>query len=1113
MEPNLTSLYSSHPLHTALEKILKQTKKVFVKGLQTSALSFFVSSDKTLNARPLIVIMDDDETAAYTYNDFQAAEKNRDVFYYPFSHKHSVLKTEGENELSTESLLSKTEVLDKISKSANYVLITYPEALAENVISEKELEKNTLILTKGEKVNTDFIVEVLDTYGFQLVDFVAEPGQYSLRGSIIDIYSYSNDEPYRVDFFGDEIDSIRTFDVVNQLSINKIDKITIIPDICRRESEFQKIPFLDFVSKDCILWFNDLNFCKGQIKNFALKNAGEEGGGEVDPDKPQFVEYEDFIKSSEGKVVFDAGLSANERTDGNTLKFNVLPQPVFKKNFSMLADSIDEHQQLGYQTFIAVMNDHQNIRLHDIFHSDAVKKNVDFQPVMISVHQGFIDNDLRLCCYTDHQIFERYLKFRLKETQIKRNRDALTISEMNTLKPGDFVVHQDHGIGTFGGLETQDIGGKPHEVIRLVYKDNDILFVSIHALHKISKYKAGDGEPPKIYKLGSAAWSKLKQKTKAKVKDIAAKLIKLYAQRKHEKGFAFSQDSYLQQALEASFIYEDTPDQEKATAAVKADMEKPEPMDRLICGDVGFGKTEIAVRAAFKAATDGKQVAVLVPTTILALQHYKTFSDRLKDLPCTVEYVSRLRTYKEVKDILKRLEDGKIDIIIGTHKIVGKDVKFKDLGLLIIDEEQKFGVSVKEKLKQLKLNVDTLTLSATPIPRTLQFSLLGARDLSIINTPPPNRYPVVTEVHTFNEKIIREALEYEMGRHGQIFVIQNKIKEIYKTEALIKKLCPKAVCLTGHGQMDGNILEDIMLSFINNEADVLISTTIIENGLDIPNANTIIVMDAQNFGLSELHQLRGRVGRSNKKAFCYLFAPPEENLTPQARQRLKAIESFSELGSGFNIAMQDLDIRGAGNLLGGEQSGFITEIGIETYQKILDEALEEIKEEELKNASADVVQPSDLKYVTDCNIDTDMEVLLPEDYVENVAERVKIYRQLDGVKDEDELLGIAKILEDRFGKIPPQTRELFNVVRIRWAAIKLGIERISMKGGKMLCYFISEDSSPYFQSQTFGNILLYLQKHPRNTQMKQVGGKACIVVNVIDNTKKALDFLSGILAN
>lgn len=1117
---NLTELFAKHPNHKSLENILKSSKNVFVKGMQTSALSFFVSSDAQLRQRPTIIVMDNDEDAAYTYNDFQCAEKDRPVFFYPFSHKHSSIKN-AETSVSPESLLSKTEVLDKISKLDNFALITYPEAIAENVICSEELEKNTLSLKVGDKVNTDFIVEVLDEYGFQRVDFVAEPGNFSQRGSIIDIYSYSNEEPYRIDFFGDEIDSIRTFDVVNQLSIEKVESITIIPDICKSESEFKKIPFLDFVNKNSVLWFNDLGYCREQIKHLQERNINStDENGEPDPDKPQFVESEQFESSIKDKTIIDSGLAIDNISPDKTLKFNILSQPNFKKNFSMLADSIFEYQNQDFDVYIAVMNDHQNIRLHDIFKSDAVRNKVDFKHIIISINKGFIDNDLKLCCYTDHQIFERYLKFRLKEARIKKNRDALTINEMNTLKPGDFVVHQDHGIGTFGGLETQEINGKTQEVIRLVYKDNDILFVSIHALHKISKYKGGDGDAPKIYKLGSNTWNKLKQKTKSRVKDIAEKLIKLYAMRKQQKGFAYSPDSYMQQALEASFIYEDTPDQEKATAAVKADMEKPEPMDRLICGDVGFGKTEIAVRAAFKAATDGKQVAVLVPTTILALQHYKTFSERLKDFPVTVEYLSRLRTAKEVREIEKKIASGEIDIIIGTHKLVGKGISFKDLGMLIIDEEQKFGVSVKEKLKQMKLNVDTLTLSATPIPRTLQFSLLGARDLSIISTPPANRYPVVTEVHTFNENIIREAIDFEMSRHGQVFIIQNKIKNIYPTEALVKKLCPNAVCLTGHGQMDGNILEDIMLSFINNEADVLISTTIIENGLDIANANTIIVMDAQNFGLSELHQLRGRVGRSNKKAFCYLMAPPEENLTVQARQRLRAIENFSELGSGINIAMQDLDIRGAGNMLGGEQSGFINEIGIETYKKILDEAVAEIKEEEFRNKLQDSDTEDDekeellknIKFVSDCTIDTDMEVLLPDTYVENIAERVKIYRKLDNVKDEDELNIVASKLEDRFGKIPKQTKSLFNIVKMRWLAIDLGLEKITLKNNKMLCYFVTDSESAYYQSQTFGDILLYLQKHQQNTQMKQVNGKACMVIDKIDNTEKALKFLQGILS-
>lgn len=1094
----ITKLYASHPLHQELAQALAPGNPVHVKGMQTSALSFFISSDKTLAQNPLIVVMDNDEDAAYTYNDFQTAEQKREVFFYPSSKRKSALRSAGDdNTLSQESILSKTEVLDKISKLDNYVLITYPESLAENVISQKELSDNTLAVRTGQKIDTDAITDVLDKYGFEYVDFVAEPGQYSKRGSIIDIYSYSNDEPYRIDFFGDEVDSIRTFDVVNQLSVEKVKEITIIPNICSDDTEAPKIPFLEFASPDSVLWFHDMKL--------AMDNAVKISGT---PDE--------LTRSVISHKIVDTGVLPDSDV-ARQLKFNIIDQPNFKKNFSLLADNIYEYQQLGFETYIAVINDHQSIRLHDIFASDAVKNKVDFRSVQMSLNKGFIDYDLKLCLYTDHQIFERYLKYKLKEAQIKRNRDALTINEMNSLKPGDYVVHQDHGIGIFDGLQTIDINGKPQEVIRLVYKDNDNVFVSIHALHKISKYKAGDGEPPKIYKLGSGAWNKLKMKTKAKVKDIAEKLIKLYAMRKKQHGFAYSPDSYMQQALEASFIYEDTPDQEKATAAVKADMESSEPMDRLICGDVGFGKTEVAVRAAFKAACDGKQVAVLVPTTILALQHYKTFSDRLKDFPVKVEYMSRLRTAKEIRTVEKSIADGTTDIVIGTHKLVGKGITFKDLGLLIIDEEQKFGVAVKEKLKQLKLNVDTLTLSATPIPRTLQFSLLGARDLSIISTPPANRYPVVTEVHTFSIDVIKEAIDYELSRHGQVFIIQNKIKRIHETEALVRKLFPQASVLTGHGQMDGNILEDIMLSFINNEADVLISTTIIENGLDIPNANTIIVMDSQNFGLSELHQLRGRVGRSNRKAFCYLLAPPEEHLTVQARQRLRAIESFSELGSGFNIAMQDLDIRGAGNLLGGEQSGFINEIGIETYQKILDEALAELKEEELQSQLTDtdtdsdsgIELPKDYKFVSDCQVDTDMEVLLPADYVQNMAERVKIYRALDSVKDPAELESVSKRLTDRFGAIPKQTLALFNVVKLRWLAMDLGFEKLMLKNGKMLCYFVSNGNSPYYKSSQFGNILVRIQ-HKRNCQLKQINGKPGLVVDKIINTNDALLFLDSL---
>ena len=1112
MENIITALYQKHPAHDALQKSLLKGEKVQIKGLNTSAAAFFISSDSKLNNQPFIYVADSEEDAAYIYNDFQTAEQNRSVFFYPFSHKKSALK-KAENTLSPEFLLSKTEVLDKIQQNQNFVLVTYPEALAENVISSADLQKNTLELFKGLEVNTEFITEVLDSYGFQLVDFVFQPGQYSLRGSIIDIFSYSNDDPYRVDFFGEEIESIRTFDIIDQLSISKVDRITIIPDICKHNADIKKIPFLDFIPKNSVLWFSDLDYCRLQIESLADAHVFVSEDGEEDTDTPDFVSIDTFDAALKQKQVFDNGSTAELKS---VVKFNITPQPVFQKNFLLLAQNIREYQNSGYQTFVSVLNEKQNIRLHDIFTSDPAIGNVDFSAIVMTIHQGFVDNDLKLCCYSDHQIFERYLKYRLKEAKIRKSREAITLNEMNSLKPGDYIVHTDHGIGTFGGLETIDKNGHPQEVIRLVFKDNDILYVSIHALHKISKYKGADGEAPKIYKLGSNTWNKLTQKAKAKVKDIAQKLIKLYAQRKQQKGFAFSPDSYLQQALEASFIYEDTPDQEKATAAVKADMESSEPMDRLICGDVGFGKTEVAIRAAFKAATDGKQVAVLVPTTILALQHYTTFKERLKDLPCNVEYISRLRSVKDIRDILKRLASGDIDILIGTHKIIGKDVVFKDLGLLIIDEEQKFGVAVKEKLKQMKLNVDTLTLSATPIPRTLQFSLLGARDLSIINTPPPNRYPIVTEVHTFNQEIIKEAIDYELNRNGQVFIIQNKIKELYKTEALVKKLCPNAETITAHGQMDGKMLEDIMLGFINNEADVLICTTIIESGLDIPNANTIIVLDAQNFGLSELHQLRGRVGRSNKKAFCYLFARPEENMTPQARQRLKAIESFSELGSGFNIALQDLDIRGAGNLLGGEQSGFISEIGMETYQKILDEAIIEIREQEYQeqlkgNDTGETTPaplPQNMKFTSDCIIDTDMELLLPETYVENITERLKIYRKLDNVKDEQSLQQIAQKLTDRFGKIPEPTEQLFNVVRMRWIAIELGMLKIILKNGKMVCYLVEDQDSPYYQSPQFTRLIEH--HNGKDCVLKPVNGKPCLVVEKITNPEKALNFLKKI---
>lgn len=1126
MKNFFTRLYVSHPLHKSVSDAFVSSSFLNIKGLHTSATSFFISSDNFYTSKPLVVCLDNEEDAAYMFNDFQNAETDREVFFYPFSRKFSQLKN-AKTAVSSEFLLSKTEVLDRIIKLDNYVIVTYPEALAEKVISSENLIKNTLQLSRGNAIGSDFIIEVLDQYGFQHVDFVFEPGHYSQRGSIVDIFSFSNDKPYRIDFFGDEIDSIRSFDVMNQLSIEKVDSITIIPNICKDNDQEIKIPFFDFVNKDTNLWFNDLQYCIETIgKLESLKKSSVKSDDDLlneDDDiktTSQIIGTEEFLNSIKGKNITDLSPTPLFKSD-KILEFNILPQPSFKKNFNLLADNIKHYQTENYDTHISVLNEKQNIRLHDIFASAAVNTKITFKHVVMNVVSGFIDNDIKLCLYTDHQIFERYLKYKLKETDLRKGREAIGLNELNTLKPGDYIVHSDHGIGVFGGLEQIKINGLPQEVIRLVYKDNDILFVSIHALHKISKYKGSEGESPKIYKLGSNTWSKLKQKTKSRVKDIAQDLIKLYAQRQKQKGFAFSADTYLQQALEASFIYEDTPDQEKTTAAVKADMESPVPMDRLVCGDVGFGKTEIAVRAAFKAVCDNKQVAILVPTTILAMQHYKTLTDRLKDFPCNVEYLSRLRSAKDTKEIIRKLKDGQIDIITGTHRIVGKDVIFKDLGLLIIDEEQKFGVAIKEKLKQLKINVDSLTLTATPIPRTLQFSLLGARDLSIINTPPPNRFPIVTEVHTFNKDIIKETIDYELDRIGQVFIIQNKIRDLYKTEELVKSLCPKATIVCAHGQMEGKQLEDIMLSFINQEVDILISTTIIESGLDIPNANTIIIMDAQNFGLSELHQLRGRVGRSNRKAFCYLFAPPEEILTKQARQRLKAIESFSELGSGINIAMQDLDIRGGGNLLGGEQSGFISEIGMETYQKILDEALTEIREQEYQQAltqsksnnddNTEILINQEVTFITDCTIDTDMELLFPQSYIENVSERVKMYRKLDNIKNETDLSEFETMITDRFGKLPDQSLQLFNIVRIRWKAIELGIERIILKNSKMICYLIADTESAYYQTKTFMKILLFAQHHAKICKIKETGGKPSLTIDNIKNPEKAYTALNNII--
>ncbi|MDD4108778.1 MAG: transcription-repair coupling factor, partial [Prolixibacteraceae bacterium] len=953
----------------------------------------------------------------------------------------------------------------------------------------------------GDKISTGFLNEFLSEYNFERVEFVYSPGQFSIRGSIVDVFSYSNEDPYRLDFFGDEVESIRSFNIDSQISKESLQTIVIIPDIQNQNLEGTRVSLFEFLPEKTIFLGNNLNRFFYQVNNIYRQTIQAKS---EDESISELIINGSTLKSQlEMRTVCDWGADHFFEPDV-IFKFSNSRQPVFNKNFSILGENIEEHQNNGYQVYILSSQEKQIERLQSIFKD--IKADAAFTPVSFTLHEGFIDHDLKICCYTDHQIFERYHRFKLKSR--KEQREAITLKELNMLHPGDYVVHIDHGIGKFAGLARTEINGKFQEAVRLVYKNNDSLLVNIHSLHRITKYKGKDGTEPVLNKLGTGAWQKMKNRTKAKVKDIARELIALYAERLSENGFAFSPDSYLQTELEASFIYEDTPDQEKATSAVKEDMEKPVPMDRLVCGDVGFGKTEIAVRAAFKAAADNKQVAILVPTTILALQHYKTFSDRLADFPVKVSYISRFKSSPEIKQTLAELASGKIDILIGTHRIVSKDVKFKDLGLLIIDEEQKFGVAVKDKLKRLKVNVDTLTLTATPIPRTLQFSLMGARDLSIIQTPPPNRYPIITEVHGFNEQLIREAILYEVARNGQVFFLHNRVQNIYELEAAIKRIVPGVTTAVAHGQMEGHKLEKVMLGFINGDYDVLVATTIIESGLDIPNANTIIINHAENYGLSDLHQLRGRVGRSNKKAFSYLITPLPATLNQEARRRLHAIEEFSDLGSGFNIAMQDLDIRGAGNLLGAEQSGFIADIGYETYHKILNEAVKELKQEEFQNIfeKEDEKQAQaflNIKFTQDCQIDTDMELLFPASYIPGSSERILQYRELDNIDNKEQLEKFKNELEDRFGKLPEETRELLEIVRLRWKAMELGIEKILLKEGRMICYFIADQQSPFYQSQLFMKIVRFVQKGKTKGRMQEKNHKLTFTVDNVPNVETA----------
>jgi len=1060
-----------------------------------------------------IFILNDKETAAYFYNDLESLFEERSmefarkkVLFYPTTYK----RPHDFNSTDKSNALARTEALNRIlSQSKRKFIVTYPEAIAEKIITRKYLSKFNLKLNVGDQVDLDRVVDLLYENGFDLHDFVVQPGHFAVRGGIVDVFSYSNDYPYRIEFFGDEIESIRTFDPVSQLSRENFSRISVLPDVHDQIKEDKEESFLRFIPELSAVWVEDLGLIKDKVQHEFDKAQEAKQNLDVTElellTRRRYITGIQFLEDLEAHHLLEFGKKSTTKPD-QTTHFSHKPQPSFNKNFAFLIQDLNKNTGNGIRNIIFSDNPKQIERLYAIFEDVQMKNDLKvdfhFDSINIAIHEGFIDKDRHLACYTDHQIFERYHRFILKDSFT--NKSALTIKELYDLKPGDFVTHIDHGVGRFDGLEKLDNNGRQQEAIRLLYKNNDILYVSIHSLHRVSKYVGKEGSAPRMDKLGSNAWTRLKNKTKQKVKDIAKELIKLYAERKSSKGFQFAEDSYMQHELEASFIYEDTPDQLKSTLDVKKDMEGSYPMDRLICGDVGFGKTEIAIRAAFKAVADSKQVALLVPTTILALQHFKTFSDRLQEFPCTVDYISRFKSTARQKETLIRLKRGEIDILIGTHRLISKDVDFKDLGLLIIDEEQKFGVGAKERLKRIKVNVDTLTLTATPIPRTLQFSMMGARDLSIINTPPANRYPIQTEVRSFNEEIIRDAIYYETSRAGQIYFVHNRVQNIYEVEKMLHSFCPDVRIAVAHGQMEGRKLETIMLDFIDQRYDVLLATTIIESGLDIPNVNTIIINDAHNFGLSDLHQLRGRVGRTNKKAFCYLLAPPSSVLTPDARRRLKAIEEFSELGSGFNIAMRDLDIRGAGNILGAEQSGFISEIGFEMYQKILDEALHELKESDFKDLFK---EEKAADFVRECQIETDLELMIPDDYITNITERLSLYKELDGLEKEELLEAFGEKLIDRFGPIPVQVQELMNAIRLRWIAKKIGFEKIVLRNNRLTGHFISDQESIYYQTDVFTNILKSVQANPNHFRMRENNDRLTLTMLNINSVQMAIETL------
>ena len=1089
----------------ALGRLCREYKNrsatVHLEELVGGALSFYAAAAVAESGGVHVFVAEDRDAAAYLLNDFYNLLDERQVYFFPSSWKRSAAYG-AEDAQGVVQRTATMHAVRNFSGKGYLVVCTCPEALAERVADAEALQRETITVRVGDRISIEVLEQALVDASFTRVDFVYEPGQYSVRGGIVDVFSYSESKPYRLDFFGDEVDSIRRFNISSQLSSDRLERVEIIPDLNAGTPAAAKVSFARFAGAEASWWFYDADFVLRRVNDIRRRTLSDmEHPDEIDS---LLTSRNSLVADLSGSRIFLLRDNLPERPAAATVKFATSPQPKFNKNFEMLADDMIRGALRGYDTYILSENKAQVERLENIFHQIGRGQAV-VRSLSTTLHEGFVDNDLKLCLYTDHQIFDRYQRYRING-EIRRD-EQMTVAELNQLRPGDYVVHIDHGVGRFDGLVKIAAGdGRMQEAIKLVYKDGDVLFVNVHSLHRISRYKSGDGEPPKVYKLGNGAWQKLKNATKKAVKDISRELIALYAKRKASKGFAFSPDSYLQHELEASFKWEDTPDQQSATAAVKKDMESDQPMDRLVCGDVGFGKTEVAIRAAFKAAVDGKQVAVLVPTTILALQHYRSFTERLRNFPVRVEYLNRTKSAKEVGQIREDLAAGKIDILIGTHKILGKQIVFRDLGLLIIDEEQKFGVAAKEKLTQMSVSVDTLTLTATPIPRTLQFSLMGSRDLSVISTPPPNRQPIVTESHVFSEEIVRDAVEAELARGGQVYFVHNRVEDLPVLQGLITRLCPKARVAVGHGKMPAEQLEKLIMDFIYGEFDVLVSTTIVENGIDIPNANTIIVNNAQNFGLSDLHQLRGRVGRSNQKAYCYLLSPPDELLSADARRRLRAIEEFSDLGSGFNIAMQDLDIRGAGNLLGAEQSGFVADIGFETYQKIMNEAVAELRAEGLNvpglsDGEQGVVEQ--MRFIDDAHIDIEVEAALPDDYVSQQAERLKLYRELDSTKDEEALQAFESRLADRFGPLPRAAKELLNVVRLRWEAIRLGMERVKVKNGLMIVHFVGEENSPYYKSETFMALLQRVTRHPDRFVLKQHNNRLAMTVRNVKDVEDA----------